>query len=107
MNSPATGALAALDVDTIKTLALGVSGGSLLIALVLMKLISSIVGKIVSLVVFAGIAIGGFSQRQSITDCADKVRDQVSASAAASGRIETTCKFFGRDISINVDLPTN
>lgn len=107
MNNPPVGALAAIDVETIKTLALGVSGASVLIALVLMKVISSIVGKIVSLLVFAAIAVAGFSQRQSIVDCADKVRDQVSANTATAGKIETTCRFFGRDISINVDLPTD
>lgn len=105
MSYAATGALAALDVETIKTVALGVSGASILVALILMKVVSSIVGKVVSLLFFAAIALAGFSQRQAIADCADKVRDEVTAGSAIGNKIETTCKFFGRDISINVDLP--
>jgi hypothetical protein len=97
--------LAAVNPDTIKTLALGISGGSVLIALILMKVISSIIGKIVSLVVFVAIALAGFSQRQAISDCVDKVKDQVSSGASANPSVDTTCRFFGRDISINVDLP--
>lgn len=97
--------LAAIDVETIKTVALGVSGASLVLGLILMKVVSSIVGKIVSLLIFVAIAVAGFSQRQAIIDCADKVRDQVTAGSANGTKVATTCRFFGRDLTIDVDLP--
>lgn len=97
-------ALATLDSETIKNLALGISGGSILVGIILMKVVSSIIGKVVSLVLFLAIALAGFSQRQAITDCVDKVKNQVT-SGATSSAVPTTCRFFGRDIKINVDLP--
>lgn len=97
--------LAAINSDTVKNLAIGVSGASLILGLILMKVISSIVGKIVSLVVFLAIALAGYSQRQAIIDCADKVKNEVTSGSTANAQASTTCRFFGRDIKIDVDLP--
>lgn len=93
--------LAITDAKTLQTLALGLSGASLVLAIVMMILIKNIVGKIISLVILLAIAAGGYTQRASITDCADKVQAQATA-----GSINTTCTFFGRDIDIKVDNPT-
>ena len=95
--------LAAVDVELIKNVALGVSGGSLVIGLILMKVISSIVGKIVSLVLMVAIALGGWSQRTSIVDCADKV----TAQATAGTTVDAQCTFFGQNITVKVPLPQN
>ncbi len=92
---------AATDPETLKNLALGVSGASLLVAIVLMKVISSIVGKIVSAAIFVAIALGGYSQRAEITDCVDKVKSQATSTAS----VDTTCTFFGQDVSLKVPLP--
>jgi len=51
------------DIETIKTAALGISGASLIIGLILMKVVSNVVGKVVSLVVFVAIALAGYSLR--------------------------------------------
>lgn len=93
---------AATDPDTLKNLALGVSGASLLVAIILMKVISSVVGKVVSTAVFVGIAFAGYSQRAEISDCVDKVKAQATASAS----VDTTCTFFGQDINVKVPLPS-
>lgn len=93
---------AATDPDTLKNLALGVSGGALLIGIILMKVVSSIVGKVVSTAVFVGIAFAGYSQRAEISDCVDKVKAQASTSAA----VDTTCTFFGQDVNVKVPLPS-
>ena len=93
---------AATDPDTLKNLALGVSGGSLLLAIVLMKVISSVVGKIVSSAIFVAIALAGYSQRAEIADCVDKVKAQATSSAA----VDTTCTFFGQDVTLKVPLPS-
>jgi uncharacterized PurR-regulated membrane protein YhhQ (DUF165 family) len=93
---------AALEPDTLKNLALGVSGASLLIAIVLMKVISSVVGKVVSTAVFVAIAFAGYSQRAEISDCVDKVKSQATSTAS----IDTTCTFFGQDVDVKVPLPS-
>jgi hypothetical protein len=92
---------AATDAETLKNIALGLSGVSLLVAIILMKVISSIVGKVISAAVFVALALAGYSQRAEISNCADKVKTQASTSAS----IDTTCTFFGQDITVKVPLP--
>ena len=93
---------AATDVETLKNLALGMSGTSIVLALIAMKVISSFSGKMVSLMMFLAIALAGYSQRASIIDCANKVQSQASAQSS----VDTTCTFFGRDVKIKVPLPS-
>jgi len=92
---------AATDPETLKNLALGGSVVSIVLALVLMKVVSSIVGKVISAAVFVAIALAGYSQRAEITECVDKVKAQTTTTASA----DTTCTFFGQDVTIKVPLP--
>jgi hypothetical protein len=94
--------IAATDVETLKNLALGMSGTSIVLALIAMKVISSFSGKMVSLMMFLAIALAGYSQRASIIDCAEKVQSQASTTSS----VDTTCTFFGRDVKIKVPLPS-
>jgi len=88
-----------LDLELVKNIALGVSIAALIGALILLKIVRSVIGKVISVVVLLAIAIAFFSQRASIEECAQNVRDQ-----AANGQISTIqCTFFGQDIK--VDLP--
>lgn len=93
---------AATDAETLKNLALGLSGVSVVIAVVMMKVISSIVGKVVSSAIFVAIALAGYSQRAEISNCVDKVKAQATTSAT----IDTTCTFFGQDVTVKVPLPS-
>ena len=93
---------ASTDIQTLKNLAMGLSGASIIIGLVLMKVVSSIVGKIISLIVFIAIALAGYSQRAQVIDCANSVKAQATATAA----IDTTCTFFGQDIKVSVPQPS-
>ncbi len=81
---------------------MGLSGASIIIGLVLMKVVSSIVGKIVSLIVFIAIALAGYSQRAQVIDCANSVKAQATATAA----VDTTCTFFGQEIKVSVPQPS-
>ena len=81
---------------------MGLSGASIIIGLVLMKVVSSIVGKIISLIVFIAIALAGYSQRAQVIDCANSVKAQATATAA----IDTTCTFFGQEIKVSVPQPS-
>lgn len=93
---------AATDAETLKNLALGLSGVSVVIAVVMLKVISSIVGKVVSSAIFVAIALAGYSQRAEISNCVDKVKAQ----ATTSDTIDTTCTFFGQDVTVKVPLPS-
>ena len=93
---------ASADIETLKNLALGLSGASIVIGLILMKVVSSIVGKIFSLVVFVAIALAGYSQRAQVIDCANSVKAQATAMAA----VDTTCTFFGQNIKVKVPQPS-
>lgn len=93
---------AATDAETLKNLALGLSGVSVVIAVVMLKVISSIVGKVVSSAIFVAIALAGYSQRAEISNCVDKVKAQATTSAT----IDTTCTFFGQDVTVKVPLPS-
>jgi len=93
---------ASTDIQTLKNIALGLSGASIIVGLILMKVVSSIVGKVVSLVIFVAIALAGYSQRAQIIDCAHSVKSQATATAS----VNTTCTFFGQDITVKVPQPT-
>jgi hypothetical protein len=95
---------ASTDIETLKNLALGLSGASIVVGLILMKVVSSIIGKIVSLVIFVAIALAGYSQRAQVIDCANSVKAQATATATAS--VDTTCTFFGQDIKVKVPQPS-
>lgn len=92
--------LAAIEPDMLRNLALGVSVGSLVVAVVLMKVVSTIVGKAVSAVLLVAVALVGYSQREQISDCIDTVTEQ------ANGAVPSviTCEFFGQEISVKVPL---
>jgi predicted aspartyl protease len=92
--------LAVTDANTLKNAALGLSGGALLVAIILLKVISNIVGKIISSVVLVAVALVGYSQRAEITDCVNKVKTESTANAATSVK----CTFFGQDL--DVELPS-
>jgi hypothetical protein len=93
---------ASTDIETLKNLALGLSGASIIVGLILMKVVSSIIGKIVSLIIFVAIALAGYSQRAQVIDCANSVKSQATATAS----VDTTCTFFGQDIKVKVPQPS-
>ena len=93
---------ASTDIETIKNIALGLSGASIVIGLILMKVVSSIVGKVVSLVFFVAIALAGYSQRAQVIDCANAVKAQATATAPKP----PTCTFFGQDVTVKVPQPS-
>lgn len=91
----------ALTLDTAKNIAIGIVVALVVISLITAKLVASATKKAITLVIFAAIALGVWTQRQSLQRCADKVR---------AGTSEATCRFFGADITISSplpDVPTN
>ncbi|MDP4928767.1 MAG: hypothetical protein NWQ72_03190 [Ilumatobacteraceae bacterium] len=93
---------ASTDIETLKNLALGLSGASIVVGLILMKVVSSIIGKIISLVIFVAIALAGYSQRAQVIDCANSVKAQATATAS----VNTTCTFFGQEVKVKIPQPS-
>lgn len=90
--------IAATDADTLKNAAMGLSAASLIVAVILLKVISGIIGRVISTVVLVAIALVGYSQRTEISDCVNKVKSEANLEMATS----ISCTFFGQDISVKV-----
>lgn len=94
----------ALSVESVETGSIVAIVVVVLLALLAVKLLASMVMRVISLVVFAALGIGIWSQRANMVDCADQVRTAVEAGAdAAAARI--VCEFFGYEV--DVALPTS
>lgn len=85
----------ALTLSSAKNIALIAAGVLIVVAIVAAKLAASVTKKAIILLVCAALALGVFTQRQSLQSCADKIQP---------GQ-ETTCKFFGTDVHITVPKP--
>ncbi|MFM9083666.1 MAG: hypothetical protein ACKOQ7_07275 [Actinomycetota bacterium] len=98
--------VATIDSGLMENAALGVSVGAVLVGLVLLKIISSIVGKVISSAAMVALALAGWSQRAEISDCAQAVKEQaVKEQAKPGATIEEQCTFFGQDVDIKVPIP--
>ena len=86
----------AFDLETAKDTSLYTVAGAVLLALVAVWLVKQVVTKVLSVVVLLAIAALVWSQRAELTDCADTVRQTVAAGAVD----DTTCTFFGQDITV-------
>jgi hypothetical protein len=89
-----------LDLATVRNVAFVVVAVAVLLALVTAYLVKSVVGKVVSIVLLGGLAVLVWSQRQSLQDCADRVGTTLGAGAVD----DTTCTFFGRDVTVSSPL---
>jgi protein-S-isoprenylcysteine O-methyltransferase Ste14 len=89
-----------LDLDTVRNVALVVVVVAVLLAAVTAFVVKAVVGKVVTIVVLGGLAVLVWSQRQTLQDCADRVGATLGAGAVD----DTTCTFFGRDVTITAPL---
>jgi len=83
----------ALTYATAKNIAILVLVALVVIAVVMAKVMSNISRKAVALLLIAGLALGVWTQRQSLQRCADSVR------SIPDGRV-AVCQFFGQEIEI-------
>jgi protein-S-isoprenylcysteine O-methyltransferase Ste14 len=83
----------ALSLAQAKNIAIVVVVILVVIALLTAKFVASVTKKALLLLVLAAVALGVWTQRQSLQTCADNVRDRAPGTVA-------TCSFFGNDITI-------
>ena len=86
----------AFDLDTAKNTSLYTVAAAVLLALAAVWLVKQVVTKVLTVAVLLAIAGLMWSQRAELTDCADRVRDTISAGAFN----DTECTFFGQDVTI-------
>lgn len=84
---------AAINVDTAKNIASGLSVGTIVVALLAIRLVKNMLVRIITIVAMLAIALASYSQRTNIVDCANKVK-------ANAGVAATQCTFFGQDVEI-------
>lgn len=86
----------ALDLPTTENVSLLTAVSLLAVAALCAWLIKKIVAKTLTVVVIVGLAVVIWTQRTSLQDCADTVRDNVRAGSIDN----TTCTFFGQDVTV-------
>lgn len=85
-----------ITLETARNIAVLAALGFVLVALVSAWLIKQIISKLVTVGVLIVLAVIVWSQRGSLDDCADQVQDRLRAGAVD----DTTCTFFGRDVTV-------
>lgn len=88
----------AVSLETAKTAAIVIIIAFVVMGVLSAWLIKTVVTKLILIVVLAGLAIGVYSQRASLQDCADRAKSNLGN--------EVTCTFFGTDVKVPaVDKP--
>lgn len=88
--------MSGFDLDTARNASLWTVAGAVLLALVAVWVVKQVVTKVLTVVILLAIAALVWSQRAELVDCADHVRVTVEQGLAP----DTTCTFFGRDVTI-------
>lgn len=72
------------------------------LAVVSATVIANVTTKIVTMLLMAGFALGVWTQRSNLSDCAE----QAKAKATIGDTSPTTCTFFGVEVDVpGVDVP--
>lgn len=82
----------ALTVEAAKNIALVVAAAIIVLTVASAWLIKNITAKVITVLILGGLALGVWTQRGALQDCADRVK----ANPAAGG----TCTFFGSEVRV-------
>ncbi len=89
--------LGGISFETARNAALIVATISVVLAILSAWLLRTIVSKLIAVVLLGAVAAVAWGQRVSLSDCADRVGETLTAGAVD----DTTCTFLGRDVTIN------
>jgi uncharacterized membrane protein len=89
-------AVLALDYDTARNVAILLVAVFVVLSVVSAIIIKNVTTKIISIVVMVGLALGVWTQRSSLKDCADRAKERVEVGATSG----LTCTFFGTDVEV-------
>jgi high-affinity Fe2+/Pb2+ permease len=92
----------ALSLDSAKNVAIVVAVVFVVLSLLSAWIVKNIVMKMILVVVLAGLALGAWTQRQNLADCADQAvagfHDAVESGISTPDSV--TCNFFGTDVDV-------
>jgi hypothetical protein len=91
-----------MTLDTARNVGIAVALGLGALAVVAVVMLHSIAQKLAVAAIFGLLALLVWSQRSSLEECADRVRETVAADVAT----DSTCSFLGRDITVKVGSDT-
>ncbi|MFK7918395.1 MAG: hypothetical protein AB8G14_09985 [Ilumatobacter sp.] len=91
----------AITLSQAKTIAIALVGVFAVGSVASAWLMKTIIQKALMAGVLALLAFAVFTQRTSLQDCADKVKDAFEVDAAGARLIDTDCSFFGTTITIS------
>jgi len=93
--------LTSFDAQSARDVSLAAMAVGVLGVLLVLKFVSSLVSKLLLIVVFGGIVWLGFTQRDSLSVCIAEIQTRVEQGDSS----DITCSFFGRDVT--VEIPFN
>ena len=85
------------NADSVQNYSLMAMGGSFIGLLLVLKFAKSVVSKLLLLIVCVGIGVLAFTQRDAVNACVASANKQVQAGTP----FETTCTFFGQQVSLS------
>lgn len=88
----------ALDAETAKSASLVAVGSSIFALLLVLKFVKSVITKLLLMILLVAIGVLAFDQREALTTCINKLKAQELAGLT----IDTTCEFFGREVTISL-----
>src|SRR3954447_321011 len=86
--------MTALTLDTAKNVGIAVAVGLVALMLVTAFVVKKVSGKLICILLIGGLALGVWTQRTSLQDCADRVR------ARGGDTADVTCSFLGSDVKV-------
>lgn len=86
----------ALTLESAKTIAIVVVVVFVVLSVISAVVIKTVVTKLIVALLLAGLALGVWTQRTSLQDCADRARVKAEALDASA----LTCTFFGSEIEV-------
>ena len=86
-----------MTVDSAKDIGIAAAVFLVVIMVVMFLLIKKATGKLISVIIVVGLALGVWTQRSSLEDCAARVK----ARAALGDTTDVTCTFMGADIKVS------
>jgi hypothetical protein len=93
----------AVTVETAQTIAIVVVLVLILLAVAAARLMASITQKVIGVVVLAGLAGLVWSQRASITDCANTLKEKAETASATKDLPDSaSCTFFGYELEVTL-----
>jgi hypothetical protein len=88
--------MTAMTLESAKNIGIAVAVGLVALMIVSAIVIKNVTTKLISILLIGGLAFGVWTQRSSLQDCADKVKDR----GALGDTSDVTCTFLGSDINV-------